>query len=120
MPVLRRPYDHHRYLRARLHAQDPSVDPEQDRHIMIRLMTLRPPIAARPCRWSSAGDGEARLTATLPHNRASHSDTHVVSKRLALTLCPRPRPPHLAPTRPVHPAAPQPPTSLSPLSPPPP
>ena len=63
MPLLRRPHDHHRDLRARLPAEAPPharSGSDQDRH----LMTPSPPIDdrsdARHSRWLSASNALAR------------------------------------------------------------
>ena len=64
MPVLRRPYDHHRDLRARMSAQTPAHTgsrSDQDRHLMMRS----PPIEHRydTChsRWRAAGRAHVRI-----------------------------------------------------------
>ena len=74
MPVLRWPHDHHRDLRARLNASHPSVEPDQNRHIMMPLTRARRPIAARPCRRSSTGEEGARSKLAPAHAPACHLD----------------------------------------------
>src|SRR5882724_5174448 len=114
MPELRWPHDHRRDLRAWLDAAHPSVEPDQDRHIMMLRYRTRRPIAARPCRWPSTGEGEARLNAVLAHPPAGHSDIRADAKSLALLLRPRWGPSHAPPTRPIKPTQPQRPAPLSP------
>src|SRR5271170_755915 len=68
MPVLRRPHDHHRDLRARLRAEAPThtgSSGDQDRYVMMPS----PPIDDRPeARYS------CRITAGSAHDRAGLSD----------------------------------------------
>src|SRR4029077_264001 len=114
MPVLRWPHDHHRDLRARLDASHASVEPDQNRHIMIPLTKARRPIAARPRRRSSTADGDARLKAPSAHAPACHVDGSGASRSSALAPHPPPRPRHAAQPRPTEPSEPQLPTLLSP------
>src|SRR5260370_23955063 len=117
MPVLRWPHDHHRDVRPRLHTQNPSAEPDHDRHIMMPLIRVRPPTPARSHRRSSTRDAQTRLNAASAHALAYLSDSDALSTWLALPLRPPPRPPHLAPTRSLHPTEPQQPTSPSPQHP---
>ena len=61
LPVLRRPHDHHRDLRARLPAElsaDARAAADQDRHLMRRLSRR---IATDPLRWLAAGNNPTCL-----------------------------------------------------------
>src|SRR5262249_14302303 len=109
MPMLRQPHDHHRVLRARLHAEHPIAEPDQDRHIMTPLITVRPPTAARP-RRSSAGHTHTRLNAASANALPYYPNPRALSKAFA-----SPPPPATASSRPNS-AGPQPQlaTSLSP------
>src|SRR5882724_4130396 len=113
MPVLRWPHDHHRDLRARLNAPDPSVEPDQDRHIMTPLTNARSPNAAR-LRRSSTGKGDPRLKAPLANAHACYADVRAASGCLTVALRPRRRLPHAAPTQPPQRTKPHLPTPLSP------
>ena len=97
MPVLRWPHDHHRDVRPRLHTQNPSAEPDHDRHIMMPLIRVRPPTAARSHRRSSTARTQTRLSAASAHALAYQSDGGARSKWFALPLRPHRRPPHLAP-----------------------
>jgi hypothetical protein len=59
MPVLRRPHDRHRDLRARLRSAHASRKHDQNRHVMMTIATPQYRNARRPCR-SSTGHGAAR------------------------------------------------------------
>src|SRR5512143_348056 len=114
MPVLRRPHDHHRDLRARLNTEHPSTEPDQDRHIMMPLPIARCPNAARLYHRSSADDGEARANAASTHGLARGSTILVAARTPTLVLHPRRSPLHATRTWPTQRVEPQPPPSLSP------
>ena len=68
LPVLRRPHDHHRDLRARLPAAPPADRASrrhQDRHLMSAAAASRTRIAERVPRWSSTRP-RRRSTRQLP------------------------------------------------------
>ena len=120
MPVLRRPHDHHRNLRARLPAQMPpaTAGRDQDRHLMMQHLRSPPPknrssisLARRPAtivlappphptallsRQSTTLDPRARLRSTIV--RASRPPPHSPSSpsRLAHIAAPTRSNPHSA------------------------
>jgi hypothetical protein len=68
MPMLRRPHDHHRDLRARLNAAHPSIEPDQDRHIMTPFTRRRRPECFSDVPPPLTG---TRALALLPDQRAA-------------------------------------------------
>ena len=74
--VLRRSHDHHRDIPARLLAAQPSRNfhaRDQNRHIMIRLESMRHPRAAILLRRLSTDDDHARRRALLDNRRVVRS-----------------------------------------------
>src|SRR6516225_9520526 len=64
MPVLRRPHDYHRDLRARLRAKVPhhtSYGSDQDRHLMMLSPSIRDRSDARLSCWLLVGSAQVRV-----------------------------------------------------------
>jgi hypothetical protein len=62
-PVLRRPHDHHRDLRARLRAETPAhtgSGGDQDRHLVMPSPPIDRRYDTRHSRWLAAGRAQAR------------------------------------------------------------
>jgi len=76
MPLLWRPHDHHRDLRAWWCAAistDRADDRDQDRHLITTIVTAPHQIAVHPCRWSSTGHDGARPNASSGQRFAGQS-----------------------------------------------
>jgi hypothetical protein len=113
--MLRRSHDHHRGLRARLHATasaNSSSEPRQDRHLMIMS---QPGKSAGRARWLSTGHDRAhQMTATSPKS----SDKSWNSMPCAHSSAAQPSNNSLRRRVPNQPARPRQPNPIAPAAPP--
>ena len=111
MPLLRRPHDHHRDLRARPIPALPTINAnhrDQDRHVVTRIPVLRRRRADFACRRFSTDRDDTRqnppfrrrskpsraaLNLHLDHERGVLLANLIASKRGALARANRPRQP---------------------------
>jgi hypothetical protein len=94
MPMLRRPDDHHRYVRGRAPRAIAIADPDQDRHLMIIValpaslcLSPSPPLA----RWSTnamSSRPPQTLSSRCAHTRRSHPRPRKSAPCSLLTITP--------------------------------
>jgi hypothetical protein len=111
MPVLRRPHDHHRDLRARLFATHALDQLDQDRHLMTITASARKTVplradllAATPALAQMAARGP-QLTQSSSINKAAFNRPYLLIHRTSLNQCARSprRYPDIVPTAPKSP-----------------